>query len=275
MLLYNKYHSGINLKNSMDDLSEWTEFHIHDEYEMVYLQEGSPAFFIGSNLYHPSPGDLLVLRGSELHILNMNAKPEKKCIFTAIEFNRNISVSVSSCEDMIRDIFESGNHISLIRPSYRNSQLIRAILCAIADLQANPARNALSLTHAYFIRLLYIVCESVEKSPGRITSCSYNPQLSEIIKYIDANLSGDLKLDTICNNFYISKQHVIKLFKDITGGTAHGYIIHKRLANAKKMLSQGFTVYESSYSSGFSSYSNFIRLFKDKTGLSPGKYMKL
>ena len=52
------------------------------------------------------------------------------------------------------------------------------------------------------------------------------------------------------------------------------YIKKKRLANAAKLLSKGYTVSEASSQSGFSDYSNFIALFKKTYGVTPLKYKK-
>ena len=63
-----------------------------------------------------------------------------------------------------------------------------------------------------------------------------------------------------------------KLFKKHTGTNVYKYILYKRIQYAKNYLERGFSVQETCNLSGFNDYANFIKCFKNKMGLSPGKY---
>jgi AraC-like DNA-binding protein len=110
-----------------------------------------------------------------------------------------------------------------------------------------------------------------DDASSRINS---NEKTDEIIKYIADNISSDLTLDHLSSVFYISKYHLVRLFKRYTGFTVHKYILEKRLVLAKSLLRDGKSVSETSLSCGFKDYSNFVRTFKRSFGVSPKRYSK-
>ena len=62
------------------------------------------------------------------------------------------------------------------------------------------------------------------------------------------------------------------MFNRYCGTTVTKYIISKRITEAKKLLSNGKSVTETAFASGFNDYANFIRTFKKTVGVPPGKY---
>lgn len=99
--------------------------------------------------------------------------------------------------------------------------------------------------------------------------------LTRICAYIEANLSGNPSLETICKEFYISKNTVYRLFHREYNCTVGEFISQRRLKTAqKKLLETEDTVLSISVALGFSSYAYFCRFFKANTGLTPTEYRR-
>ena len=105
-----------------------------------------------------------------------------------------------------------------------------------------------------------------------VSRADSNEKIDAIIKYISNNIDKDLALDHVAAKFYISKYHLVRLFKKYTGFTLHRYILEKRLVLSKSLLREGKSVSETSLACGFKDYSNFIRSFKKSYNISPKKY---
>lgn len=99
-------------------------------------------------------------------------------------------------------------------------------------------------------------------------------RLVPILDFIGQHLSEELTLQTLEKEFFINKFYLSRLFKNSIGSNLHEYIIFKRISRAKKLLSEGLNVTETSIQCGFNDYSNFLKLFKRTVGISPGKYNK-
>ncbi|HLW05953.1 MAG TPA: helix-turn-helix transcriptional regulator [Marinilabiliaceae bacterium] len=71
----------------------------------------------------------------------------------------------------------------------------------------------------------------------------------------------------------MSATHLYRKLKQITGRSTKELIIDYRLQKAALLIkSKRFNVTETMYAVGFSSLSAFSKSFKNKYGVSPGKY---
>lgn len=93
-----------------------------------------------------------------------------------------------------------------------------------------------------------------------------------IIDYISQNYSGKISLDALCQNFFISKSHLCRLFKETTGFSIGQYITNYRIRQACKCLQDGASVQKAGELVGYDNNTNFTRVFKKTMGVSPGKY---
>jgi AraC-like DNA-binding protein len=96
----------------------------------------------------------------------------------------------------------------------------------------------------------------------------------QVLKYINAHLFDDLRLDVLAKECELSKDHLSLLFKKSFGVTIPQYIKTQRLLAAKDMLTRGMSLSEVAYSTGFSTESYFIKCFKDEFGMTPGEFMR-
>ena len=118
----------------------------------------------------------------------------------------------------------------------------------------------------YLTVLLTELCKNINKSENANYAMSANEKL---IQYINRNLTTILTLDEICEHFHISKTHLNRKFKAMTGTTVWEYIVTKRLIIAKDMLMEGYRPNIVSEKCGWLEYSSFYRAYKEHFGVSP------
>ena len=74
----------------------------------------------------------------------------------------------------------------------------------------------------------------------------------------------------------VSPSHLFRLFRKETGLTPYAYLTNVRMEHAMKMLlNTSYTVEEIADYCAFCSSANFIRAFRQSTGVTPRKYRKL
>ena len=118
-----------------------------------------------------------------------------------------------------------------------------------------------------------------EKELNRINGIIYSnqEQIETVIgvrSYIDNNYDNDLNLDLLSRFRFVSKYHLLRLFKRHYGLTPRQYLIDKRIEKSKEQLMNGFSVTETCFAVGFESLGSFSTLFKTKTGKSPTEFQK-
>jgi len=96
----------------------------------------------------------------------------------------------------------------------------------------------------------------------------------ETRNFIDNNFDKELNLDLLSHLQFISKYHLLRLFKRYYGLTPRQYLMDKRIEKSKEKLANGMSVTETCFAVGFESLGSFSKLFKTKTGKSPSLYQK-
>ena len=95
--------------------------------------------------------------------------------------------------------------------------------------------------------------------------------LERVRQYIDEHISDDgLTIPSIAVEMGMSRTSFFSRFKELAGISPQDYLIHYRIAYAKKLLSVGgMSVAEVAYKSGFADPKYFSRVFKKIEGVSP------
>ncbi len=126
------------------------------------------------------------------------------------------------------------------------------------------------------LRLKYERNDNLEEQMNEIRVKSPDEKLLErIMDCINKNLSNsDLSVDMIADKAGISRVHLHRKMKELTGQTPHDFIRNIRLKKAAQLLStQGMNVTEVMYACGFANSASFSTVFKKFYGMSPRDYM--
>lgn len=100
--------------------------------------------------------------------------------------------------------------------------------------------------------------------------------LSKAMEYMEKNLSDpNLSNEVLARQAGISEVYFRKLFQAHYGTTPKQYILNLRIQKAKQLLVESpFSVSAIAEECGFSSVYHFSRVFKEKTGASPSRFLK-
>jgi AraC-like DNA-binding protein len=106
------------------------------------------------------------------------------------------------------------------------------------------------------------------------SSTKPNPEISEVVKYIDSNLPSPLREEELADHCHYSVTYFSKLFRKTMGVSFRDYVMSKRISLAKQMLVEDkySKVAVVAYQCGYKDVSYFSRIFKKKTGLTPASY---
>ena len=99
--------------------------------------------------------------------------------------------------------------------------------------------------------------------------------MERIMKCINENISNsELDVSLICNEAGISRTHLHRKMKEMTGLTVHDFIQNIRMEQAVRLLTeQKINITQVAYTVGYSSQPSFSAAFRKHFGVSPTEYI--
>ena len=97
----------------------------------------------------------------------------------------------------------------------------------------------------------------------------------KIEQYIGEHLREPLSVDAICARFSMSKFALYSLFREEFGTTVNEFILRRRIALARQLLeTREGNITQVAEACGFGDYNYFIRVFRERLGVTPLQYRK-
>lgn len=137
------------------------------------------------------------------------------------------------------------------------------------ETQKNPGNSTELLSHRYLTDLIALCVEEI----GHTDASSITEKIHDIQTYLDVHFAEKISLDALAAQYFVSKFHLSREFKKITGTTIGNYLTAKRVSHAKKQLR--FTTLpldDIARQCGLSDTSYFVKVFKNAEGMTPGEY---
>ena len=232
--------------------------HLHDKIELYILLDGDVSFMVESALYKLSSGDAIVTKPNEMH----------NCILNSLSVHRHLCFWFDCNDEFLFKSFlnhDFGKQ-NLLCPSAENKA---RLLGVYERLQKASEENDTLQRYYLVLEILDIFsrcvpnCESYQTMPSL---------LCDILTDVDKNLSQIKDLQFFTNKYFISQSTLNRLFKEHLHTTPKLYLDTKRFAFARQLLRKGCNGLQACMQSGFADYSNFIRLFKKRFGVTPKEY---
>lgn len=236
--------------------------HTHEGYEIYCFISGTAKFFVEGTIYPLKPNDILIMKKAEAHslLIGSDAPYERLCI----NFNKEALLGANT-ETLVatldaRPLGKKNRYASSRFAAFHWREYLERI-CQTKD---NDVKRL------YLTVLMTELCEQAQHID---TTNESSDNIAPIIAYINRHLTEALSLDSLCERFYISKSHLNRKFKRLTGSTVWNYIKSKRLLMAKELLQKGIPPTVVAVQCGFNDYSAFFYAYKAQFSCSPKQDM--
>lgn len=164
----------------------------------------------------------------------------------------------------------------IILSTYNNFEYAQqGIRLGIFDYMTKPPVDKelqllLQRVRDYFTSEKYLQEEIAEKY-----EMNKNSIATKIYRFILDHIEDNITLDSIAQEFSISRDYAGKYFKQKVGGNFNEYLTKIKMEHAKYLLRTGkYKNYEISDRLGYASPDYFRRLFKLYTKMTPGEYKR-
>lgn len=257
-----------------DQLQQEYDFHYHDFKKIIIFLSGNVTYLIEGKTYHLNPWDVLLVNNHELHKPVVDSKRPYERIIIWINSDFLESHNIEDCD--ITSCFNLANKKSfnLIRLDSKLQENLKMVIQELKDSVNSKEFGSQLLSNSLLIQFLIYLNRIVmnRRNIEDHQSLKYDKQIEEILGFINHNLSSEISIDSLSEQFFINRYHLMHKFKQETGFSIHNYVIQKRLILTIDLINQGTPITKASELSGFGDYSSFLRSFKKYYNKTPREY---
>ena len=243
------------------------DYHYHEFAKILLLVSGSGSYVVDGQRYAIRSGDAVLIGSGCVHRpeFEVGVPYERIILYISPDFLQR--QSVSDCD--LTECF-SGQRGHVLRADENQRKRIFQLA---ADLEKELSGNEFGreiLSNSLLLRLLVQIIRGLRKNREQTGLMEpKNDRILELIRYMDAHLTEDINIDTLAERIYLSKYHMMRLFRKETGITVHDYLTQRRLLLARDHIRAGLSATDACYRSGWRSYSSFTRAYAKQFGTTP------
>lgn len=272
---YNRQIDSLSIHHSFDRNPNPFHFHmhIHTTCEIYIFLKGSAQYAVEGTRYPLSPGDLLLMRPGESHmvVLLSHDIPYERM---SLNFPPELIRSLPIFNELLAPFFDRPLGVmNRYRLSDFPGNFIRYCLESIDSLAADPSPS-LSLILPNVLALLSRIVPVFAGRPTPQDSPASEIS-SRLVQYVNEHLTDELSLEQISEQFFMSQSQISRIFKNATGSSLWHYILIKRLLRARELLMNGTPPAKAAADCGFRDYSAFYKSYRARFGVSPKEEYRL
>lgn len=236
--------------------------HFHDFYEIYFLEDGERNIIIEGSICTIEPNMFSLKAPYIMH----HSYGEQDIHFKRIVlYFRPNAIKSEAMKKALKEA--TANY----RPHPDQARTIQNILNQIIEEEEGNSPYKEEAMQSLLNVLL--VCILRQSSSREKTTNQH--LIGNVIDYIHNNYFEEITLESLAKHFYVSHYYLCREFKRVTNRTIIQYISFTRISNAqRKIMETDLSITEITNLTGFSNITNFNRVFKKYSGISPSQYRK-
>jgi AraC-like DNA-binding protein/mannose-6-phosphate isomerase-like protein (cupin superfamily) len=252
------------------------ESHWHDQFQLLYFEQGEALIHCNSHPYEVKPGDLVIINSNEIHY------GETRCqhlvyYIVKVDLNFLLSSHVDFCQTkyispLLQGQIRFQNHIT------QDDQLAEQVQQIVKEYTHQDTGCELAIK-ARIYQILVLLLRHYQQERFHKNMHERQPknlhQLRTVLEYVDQHYNETISLSQLASLSNMSSQHFCRIFKSITGKRPVDYINYLRINKAVTLLSKSdFNISEIAMAVGIDDSNYFSRLFKKYQKTSPSAIRK-
>lgn len=230
----------------------FVDTHYHDFFELEYILSGSGTYTVDGISYPIEAGQLFFLTPLNFHCVDIRGAELYNVMFAG-----------NACSDAILQSLI--HHAPVILDAPANS---RTFFETILQEMCDGAED-----RDYAVTLLAALLAKLEKTSAGDAPAKPMSAVSQAELYIFTHFRSQMSLTDVADAVALSPGYFSRLFRAEKGVNFKTYLNRMRFEYAKRLLDYtDRTVMQVCADCGFDDYPNFIRRFRQYTGLYPVQY---
>lgn len=246
--------------------------HWHEELMIFYIETGKAVIHCNSQPIPVGTGDLVVINSNDIHYVE-NCCNHLIENYIVLDFAFLLSYKEDLCQTKyIAPLMH--NRIRFENKITDDAELIRQFLELIREYRQKLQGYELSIKAGLY-RVLVLLLRRHTVPAAHEVEFRRHDQLRPVLQYVDEHYNQKITLEQLAAMANVSRHHLCRLFKSMTGMPPIEYINHLRINAAMKLLQQHrLPVSEVALIVGFTDSNYFSRLFKKYKNMSPTSVRK-
>ena len=245
--------------------------HYHDAHQILYISRGEIAVSVGDRSYTVHEGEILILSRFEEHSIRVLSREYRRytlLLSSDILMERGGKYLLSS---VLVNRSEAFHHVVSTGEERTDFE-------AIFSLMAREYRDKREMYLEKLEFLLWQLLIMIYRRDPDLFTADVSGSVATVQKIqaaFEANCSEQFSLSALSERYHISSSHLVRSFKRVTGYAPMEYLLVCRFSKAKAYL--GTTdkpIREIVELCGFSDDSNFSRMFRARTGMTPTAFRR-
>ncbi len=251
--------------------------HWHDEFELIYVEEGAFEINIDLATMLATKGSIVLIKPKQLHSFKQYDNMEAS--YHSLLFNITMinGSSVDTCSVKYLTPMLNGDYTCppIISPDMNGYDDMKAIFRKMKEtytLKEPFYEFELKGELFFFFKILFSnITEKTENTPKRRIEPTSN--LKCIIDYINDNYSKQITIKELAAIIPLNEHYFMKYFKSNMGLSCIEYITEVRMNNAARLLNNNaLTIKVVGEMVGIPHASYFNRVFRQTFGMTPKEY---
>lgn len=244
------------------------DYHYHEFNKILLLVSGSGSYVVDGQRYAIRSGDAVLIGSGCVHRpeFEVGVAYERIILYISPEFLRR--QSAPDCD--LSECF-GGRYGHVLRTDDARQKPIFHLAAALEKELSGSEYGREILSNSLLLRLLVQISREMRRSGTEQSGLMEpkNDRILELMRYIDAHITEDISIDALAEQIFLSKYHMMRLFRKETGITIHDYLTQRRLLLARDHIRAGLSATDACYRSGWRSYSSFTRAYSKQFGTTP------
>lgn len=254
-------------------------WHFHPELEINYILKSKGTRFVGDNIGHFIPGDLILLgpnlphywKNDATYYDKNNQQPSRAIV---VRFNRHFlgteqhQIPEMKSMELLFDNAKRGIQF------HGETQKIKR---TIQQLIKTEGLERMIL----FLKVLDLMAKHHEftflSSEGFMSSIrpSHEKRMNDVYDFLTNNFMHEISLKNVADKAHMNPTSFSRYFKQSTGKSLTTFLHDIRIGYACKLLIQGdLNIAQIVYESGFRNQAYFNKVFLEKMKVTPWEYRK-
>lgn len=242
------------------------EYHYHEFCKLLLLVSGNGSYRVEGQHYALQAGDIVLVGSRAVHRpeFQPDAPYERIIVYIDPEFLRR--QSTADCD--LLEVF-SGKQGHVLR--CEKWQRLLNLALSLEHVLSGQEFGRVILSNGLLLRLLVEIGREQNRGGAQHPApiMPKDPRILQLMRYVDSHLAEDLSIDALAEQFYMSKYHMMRLFRAETGQSIYSYLTQRRLTLARALIGGGMRATEAAFRSGFATYSSFTRAYGKEFGTTP------
>jgi AraC-like DNA-binding protein len=230
-------------------------------FQIGFIQQGKGQFFIGEAVHPINEDQLFLVHPGKVH----SGKPDENTGWTVD--------TIAIKNSFIEELFGAGTKITFADFVVDDDHLKKLFIQTL-HLLNNYNSNLENEGRLYLLLADLIKCKATTTQSNDVKQ-NINEAVERATAFITKNFTNSFSLNELARQSFLSKFHLLRVFKSATGLTPYAYQMQLRLNEARRLIFQDKSLTEIACELGFTDQAHFTNTFKKHAnGANPSDLLK-